>query len=157
MIGYGRLYSLAVENFYVMEKVSSRAQLYSNCCLDQLSWTNWPMLWIWMGKDSCLWRFTVIPILQNKLWFLFYFWFKRRDIKFQAYKKSLRYHTRTTLMQNCIRYHKWVCLPYYLWPGDSAKFIEHGRTWKPMDHHWHLDWSWSIGLPSYYETQALVE
>lgn len=87
------------------------------------------------------------------------FYFFDLDVMISIFKPIKNHSVITpvhTYAKN-LSHHKWVCLRYHLWPGDSSKFIEHGRTWEPMDHHWHIDWSCSIGLPSYYETQARVE
>jgi hypothetical protein len=41
---------------------------YTQVFVSRSSEIDWPMLWIWV-RESCLWKFTIILKLGNKLWF----------------------------------------------------------------------------------------
>ena len=66
--------------------------MYSSLYLS-ISEISWPMLWIWVGRETCLWNFTIIVILQNKLWFFCYTsWYQFPDM-WKTTRVTHLYHT----------------------------------------------------------------
>ena len=71
-----------------------------------------PMLWMYVGRESCLYKFAIISKLDKELWF---FMVKCCDINFHTCERPLQYHTCTTLMRKCFELTEIGLCTLYSW------------------------------------------
>ena len=82
-----------------MEKVGEKGTTlgswkinWTQVFVSKLSKIGWPILWTWVGRECCLWKFTVISKLGNCF-------VKHCDINFQTREKSPQYYTYAKLLK----------------------------------------------------------
>lgn len=83
---------------------------YTQIFISELFEISQPMMWIWVGNKSCFLRI----YNSYEFWEINYdlFFFKCYVINLQTYETSLKYHTCSTHLWNCLSQHKWVYLLY---------------------------------------------